>query len=80
MSATRRALGRQHIETTLIGIFNMQNDDDKKIMLEYLQKQYPQFDISILEMLIGILKRAYPNERPEPPCLASRALILLCNR
>jgi hypothetical protein len=44
MSATRLSLERQHIESTLVGIFNMKSDADKRTMLEYLRSEYPQFE------------------------------------
>ena len=59
MAETRAALELQHVENTLVGIFNLKNDSDKKLMLDNMYKQHPRFDY------LGTLAKSF-EAKPEP--------------
>jgi hypothetical protein len=45
MSGARAASERQHVENMALRIFQLKTDSEKRVLLDLLQKSYPQFSV-----------------------------------
>ena len=69
MTEARAALELQHVENTLVGVFNLKSDADKRLMLESLQQQHPRFEFlrSLANSFDPVAKTSNPQSPLIPP-------------